>query len=742
LEIAEQMDQLYAQAHALNNLANVEFYYGDLAKVASYYERVAQIDSIAGDPSGWIIHSANRATLLVELGRFSEAESVLVHTTRVCRQYGYDYRAAGVIAEQGWLELERERPVAAARHFRRSIAAAQKSGNFEPGESHYGLAFALSEGDSLSAAAAVAEAALACGLSHTDRQSLRVVLSRTLRRMGDFERAVAVAAAAGADGASLPPSARYAVVLCEMATCHAALGHSDSAAVVARRALDTFATHRRETDEASWKEVLADQYNARGVDAASLLLHHPVETGTAERTRNAFNALQRLKTQALQDRIMGERPAEERTTLFEDQPAVDLVQLQSGVLQPGEVLLDFSAGLDSTYLFVVTGQACRVATFANKDLEARVEMYRENIGRPLAPSSNEITAQQGLALGRWLLGPFADLFRSAERLLIVPDGWLNAVPFAALALDNRGEPHAQPLLDRVGTHMVPSATVLAWLRRSPRDSGRAPSRVLALTDVSRGDLPGSIAETRYVRSAFRGVDVVGDLHSEPGVSFHAMADGYDVVHLAAHVEINTEKPWQCGVRVGEDRFIRAAAVARGRLHSRLAVLSGCESAGGRAVAGEGVLGLTAAFVAAGVPATVSTLWPVDDRATAAFVKLFYDRLAVGETVSASLRYAQRELRSRRDTRHPFYWAPFIVVGDGSVVVPLERRARRGLWILWSVPLVVFILLVARRFFSCWNTPHPGLKKQRALPPALTKRSCAPRNDTGAHRRAAKRRRRW
>lgn len=699
LEIAEKKNQLHEQAHALNNLATFEFFYGDLAKVAKYYGRVARIDSITGDPSGWIIHSANRATLLMELGRFSEAESVLVNTTRVCRRLGYTHRLPGVIAEQGWLELARGRPIAAADHFRSSIAAAEESGNFEPNESHYGLALALVESDSLRAAAGVAETALARGPSHADRQLLRVVLCGALRRNGDILRAARVVEAAMIEGAPQAGSARYAVILCEMASCLAALGHSDSAAASARRALDTFASHRYKTGEVSWREVLADQYNARGVDAASLLLCHPAGLRSAERKRNTFDALQRLKTQSLQERILGERPDAERTILFEDQPSVNLAQLQRDVLKPGEVLFDFSAGSDSTYLFVISSDVCRTAVFSNKDAELRVRMYRENIGRPLAPSSFEITARQGLALGRWLLDPFTDLIRSAERLLIVPDGWINAVPFAALAIDLPGDNNSRLLVDILELNMVPSATVLSWLRGSPRDSVRPPSKVLAIADASGEDLPGSISETRYLRRVFHDVDVLEGLPSGPRASFEEIAGGYDVVHLAAHVEINTEKPWQCGVRFGEDRFVRAAEVAGGHLRSRLAVLSGCESAGGRPVTGEGVLGLTAAFVAAGVPATVSTLWPVDDRATAAFVRLFYDRLADGETVSASLREAQCELRENRDTRHPFFWAPFVVVGDGGVLVPLERRAQTRLWYLWLVPLVFIVLVLARRFFS-------------------------------------------
>jgi CHAT domain-containing protein/tetratricopeptide (TPR) repeat protein len=699
LATAEKKNQLYEQAHALNNLATFEFFYGDLSKVANYYERVARIDSITGDRGGWVIHSANRATLLTELGRFSDAESVLVHTARTCRSFGFMHRLAGVIAEQGWLELARGRRIAATDYFRRSIAAAEESGNFEPNESHYGLALALMESDSLGAAVAVAEEALSRNPSHTDRQLLRVVLCSALRRNGDFELASAVAETAVTEGGSQPPSVRYAVALCELASCRAALGQSDSAAATARRALNTFAMHRQKTGEVIWREVLADQYNARAVGAAGLLLHHPVDTNASQRARNAFNALQLIKTQALQDRIFGGRPDAERTILFEGQPAIKLNQLQREVLRPGEVLIDFSAGLDSTILFIVTNETLRVAVFSNEDLEWRIRMYRENIGSPLEPSSYKIAARQGLALGNMLFGPLVDLMQEADRLLLVPDGWINAVPFAALAVDTRENNEPLQLIDEFEMHVIPSANVLSWLRGSQQDSLPSPAKILALTDVSRVDLPGSIAETRYLQRAFRGVDVLGDFTEEMNLSFEKKAIGYDVIHLAAHVEINSEKPWHCGVRIGENRFIRAADVACGRLRARLAVLSGCESAGGRAVAGEGVLGLTSAFIAAGVPATVSTLWPVDDRTTSAFIKVFYDRLADGETVSASLRHAQLELRNHENTRHPFFWAPFIAVGDGGISVLLERNTRSGLRFLWFIPLVVLLFWAIRRIFS-------------------------------------------
>ena len=104
------------------------------------------------------------------------------------------------------------------------------------------------------------------------------------------------------------------------------------------------------------------------------------------------------------------------------------------------------------------------------------------------------------------------------------------------------------------------------------------------------------------------------------------------------------------------------------------MLSGCESAGGRVLSGEGVLGLTAAFMSAGVPAIVATLWPVDDRATAAFMSRFYDGLSRGRTAAAALREAQNAVRDDRRTRAPFYWAGFVLLGEGDVRFPLRRRA--------------------------------------------------------------------
>jgi CHAT domain-containing protein len=151
---------------------------------------------------------------------------------------------------------------------------------------------------------------------------------------------------------------------------------------------------------------------------------------------------------------------------------------------------------------------------------------------------------------------------------------------------------------------------------------------------------------------------------------------YKLLHLAAHANVNDQYPWQSSIRLastGRVDRVSAADIATSRLRARLAVLAACESAGGRVLSGEGVLGLASAFISAGVPAVVATLWPVDDAQTARLMEHLYSGLAEGLNVATALQHARQSLRTAPGTRHPFFWAGYVLIGDGQIQVPLERR---------------------------------------------------------------------
>jgi hypothetical protein len=102
------------------------------------------------------------------------------------------------------------------------------------------------------------------------------------------------------------------------------------------------------------------------------------------------------------------------------------------------------------------------------------------------------------------------------------------------------------------------------------------------------------------------------------------------------------------------------------------------------VSGEGVLGLTGAFMAAGVPSVIATLWPVSDEVTERLVRVFYSSLEQGLSVGDALRVAQSAIRSDPGTSHPFYWAGFILVGEDRAAIPIERD--RTVW--WAGLLLI------------------------------------------------------
>src|SRR5262249_60065616 len=113
-----------------------------------------------------------------------------------------------------------------------------------------------------------------------------------------------------------------------------------------------------------------------------------------------------------------------------------------------------------------------------------------------------------------------------------------------------------------------------------------------------------------------------------------------------------------------------------------------------------------AFLTAGVPAVVATLWAVDDRTTARLMSHFYDALQRGEDAAAALSEAQRALRRSPDTRHPFYWAGFTLVGDGSVRVSLTQRRA---WIAWLwIRLLALAAVVAAALLVGWRSARSAV----------------------------------
>ncbi len=296
------------------------------------------------------------------------------------------------------------------------------------------------------------------------------------------------------------------------------------------------------------------------------------------------------------------------------------------------------------------------------------------------------------------------------------------VPFGVLVLDDSGE----VLMADRDVAQVPSASILVRQRTAQAPTCTGAARVMAVA-ASGSRLEGARDEIDDLARGYRHVVRTSTLTGLDAST--ANSERCDVLHIAAHALVVDHSPWDSGIRLGRnapgtppasgastlradttailstadsllvartfpgDPFLRAWQIARLALPAKLAVLSACETAGGRVTSGEGTLGITAAFMSAGVPVVVSSLWPVDDRATQRIMHVFYRRLAAGEPVATALRLAQLEVSRSAETSHPFLWAGFTVVGDGSATIAIDRKPWGAILGL-ALTLVLFAVALA------------------------------------------------
>lgn len=467
----------------------------------------------------------------------------------------------------------------------------------------------------------------------------------------------------------------------ELARCFRALGDDDSALVSLRRAESLWETLRGRPNDPEWREV-------RGADARAFvgdLLELLIDLG---RTPEAFEAAQRFKGRTFVERMGGPSFQMSSSANRNMAPIIPLSSFQRDVLRSGELYLDAVVGERAGFLFAVTSDSLRVSRLPDRQkLEAKVRLYHEVVAaKPIARETPEIGA--GLqrlaarALSDTLLAPFRDLIARSRTIVYSPDGPLHGLGVGELPVPLSPETEYRRMADDHEIARVPSVAVLAALRGrlSTPDKVEAP-RILALgaPGDEADELFGVRSEVRFLKGEYSGV--TARLTDTDSVSADEAVDfsGYDLLHLAGHFRPDNERPWNSAFLLRADpdptRDFRLTAtdILGKKLRARLCFLSGCESASGKTLPGEGVQGMAGAFLAAGVKSVVATLWPVDDRVTRELVRQFYRGIERGETAGEALAKAQRSIRSARATSAPFYWAGFVLVGEPETRVPLTRR---------------------------------------------------------------------
>jgi CHAT domain-containing protein len=179
-------------------------------------------------------------------------------------------------------------------------------------------------------------------------------------------------------------------------------------------------------------------------------------------------------------------------------------------------------------------------------------------------------------------------------------------------------------------------------------------------------LPHAAAEIDGVTRHFAPADrtVLAETAATPAAYAEATPGRFTFIHFVAHATASRASPLDSAIVLAEDgrpAYLSARTILTLPLQARLITVSACYSAGTRAYAGEGLVGLSWAFLRAGAHEVVAALWQVDDASTAELMTAMYQRLMAGETPAEALRAAKLAmLRSRSVYRKPYYWAPFVL----------------------------------------------------------------------------------
>lgn len=423
------------------------------------------------------------------------------------------------------------------------------------------------------------------------------------------------------------------------------------------------------------------------------------------------------------------------------QPTASVSEVQAFLRREGRALIEYVLTDEDIHLFYLDGQELQVISLPlDFPLQDWVMQLREALNRGayadislLDPAEQERYDRQYRRLAQQLyqklLAPVAGQYVLPHSLILIPDGLLAYVPFAALLTAPADAVAYRDLPYLVRQHALSfsySATYLHDLASRPAPPTNR--RLLAFApSFTNHRVPGNGSYARQ-RSAllplgFNRAEVAAIDELVPTDAYYArqatkenflaQAPDYYGLHLSSHALVDADNPdfsyiafSQQSDTVDEGQLLFVNDLYLQYLQAELAVLSACETSMGEIIPGEGIISLARAFAYAGVRSTLTTLWKVNDEATHAAVVAFYEQLHDERAKDAALQAAQLSLVDAGTYAHPYYWSGLVLYG---ATTPMHFRAVG--WWAWGVGAL--LLLAGLAWWYRRSRPRRQLDQPRA-----------------------------
>ncbi len=687
------------RAAALIMLGELHQRLGEVDRAYDYIQRALILRQTADDRRGEGIALSTLARVHQAQGDLDQALELSLKAQDIMSQVRHSYSQATVLRNLGSIYVDRNQPTEAKDYLRQASELFRRVGD-RTGEAEclLGVAIAERQEGNLSTALSASQQALAIlesvrpkAVRHEHRTSFFATVQEHFESHIDLLMALHRSDnSAGYDA--------HALIASERAR--------------ARSFLDLLAEAEAEIragaapDLLTREKALQRRLNAREFRLLRLRKNprsKPEELAAAQKAVElALGDLEELWGQI--------RRRDPHYAALTETPIPSLPEIQRQILDEETLLLEYRLGRDQSFLWALTHDSLNSYVLPGRQeieqLARKAYKLLEVSHRPQARTSSRNALCN---LAQRILQPVIPQL-AEKRLLVISDGALLYIPFAALPEAARSDEclSAPPLMARHEIIHLPSVSALSILRRDLDDRPSAPFQIAVVADpvfatnderltmtLASTPLEEVISPARSVegfgprsfsrlpfseREALAILALVPEHQRYSALGFEASKETvksgrlaeYQIVHFATHGILDTEQPNLSKMVLSQidrrgrhrDGFLRTHEIYNLKLRCGLVVLSACQTALGKEVRGEGLVGLTRGFMYAGAARVMVSLWNVDDRSTALLMERFYRSIfEQGQKPAAALRQAQISMWRNAEWAAPFHWAGFVVQGD-------------------------------------------------------------------------------
>jgi CHAT domain-containing protein/tetratricopeptide (TPR) repeat protein len=701
LEMARKADDVNLQVFCLSRIGEVFIAWNDYNQAITYYKQLAEIEGGDANALNRLLFNDLLSTAYLRTGEYQKAEDSIQQMLKLARELPDFERQSKALNDLGELRLRLNEPEQAINAYHEALSLAlDKNIPRHAWSAYAGLAMAYKRLEQLDKAREYYQRAIEI------MEKVRANLGGEEERAGFFQDKVKV----------------YKDLVAALMQLHDknATKHYDAEAFHftergrARAFLDLLG-EAKNIDQAIDPDLLKlQQENQTNISKLNIQLINERSKEPAKQDKEKIKGLEEELSKADEEQSNWLRELRSRHPSYADFKYPEPLKLEKAqrMLADHSLVLAYSLGEQESFLFAVSRDGYRVAKLPrSSDVGESVEKLIAAITDRAGASLEQYRAQ-AIKLYKDLIQPAGELLAGKRELIIIADDALHRLPFETLISPSiAGEPASVRsdyskwpyLVRQFAVTYAPSVSALASLRDYHKETGapqkafvaysdpnydqqNAPAVVVALRSAGDGQqlklgrLLNSRREVEGIAKLFAKNEAdlyLEDSASEENVKAKDRLSRYRIVHFSAHGLVNEMRPRFSSIVLSlpkvdkegnalsqEDGLLSAYEILNLKLNADLVVLSACQTGMGKEIKGEGMMGLMRAFMYAGTPSVMVSLWNVNDRSAADLMIRFYKHLWKPRSEklnkAEALRKAQLEVIALGNK--PYHWAPFILVG--------------------------------------------------------------------------------